>query len=498
MKIRYGRFVIMLALAAVISGFLSPAPANSGVEAPKIINKAVVKIFSISNQPNQYVPWQFKPQKRGIGSGVIIDRGRILTNAHVVANSIFLQVKKSGNPKKYQARVLAVGHECDLALITVDDESFFEGTETLELGGLPDPQSEVSVFGYPKGGNEISITKGIVSRIEQMGYTHGDFHLLGVQIDAAINPGNSGGPVLMGDMVVGVAMQALVQGENIGYLIPTPVINHFLEDVKDGVYDGFPDDGLLVQGMENEALRKYYGMTEDDTGVLVGNVIYGSSAHGHILPGDVILSVDGVSVANDNTIPLKDDLRVSVDYLVRKHYLGEELSLEIIRDKKRMSVSFLLDKQKRLFELTYDKKPSYYVYGGLIFVPLTKSYMKEWGRNWERNAPAPLLAAAENAFPSEERDQIVFISNTLAHPMNSGYHGIYFKIVETVNGQRVKNMKALASILDNPEGKYTVIEFSDGMRAILDNEKAAASEEEILSRSGVPHRASPDLRAPAQ
>lgn len=54
-----------------------------------------------------------------------------------------------------------------------------------------------------------------------------------------INSGNSGGPVLLGDHVVGIAFQCLTSGENIGYIIPVPVINHFLEDLeRNGKYTG--------------------------------------------------------------------------------------------------------------------------------------------------------------------------------------------------------------------------------------------------------------------
>jgi hypothetical protein len=71
-------------------------------------------------------------------------------------------------------------------------------------------------------------------------YSHGRTSLLAVQIDAAINSGNSGGPVLLKDEVVGIAFQCLTSGENIGYIIPTPVIEHFLTDLSrnSGKYTG--------------------------------------------------------------------------------------------------------------------------------------------------------------------------------------------------------------------------------------------------------------------
>lgn len=66
------------------------------------------------------------------------------------------------------------------------------------------------------GGDNISVTKGVVSRVEPTQYVHSATQLLAIQIDAAINPGNSGGPAIMGDKVAGVAFQNLSNAENIG------------------------------------------------------------------------------------------------------------------------------------------------------------------------------------------------------------------------------------------------------------------------------------------
>ena len=61
----------------------------------------------------------------------------ILTNAHVIADQKFVMVRKFGSPERFTARVLAVGHECDLALLSVDDQAFFDNCRSLELGELP-------------------------------------------------------------------------------------------------------------------------------------------------------------------------------------------------------------------------------------------------------------------------------------------------------------------------------------------------------------------------
>ena len=178
------------------------------------------------------MPWQTKQQRESTGSGFIVDGNRIITNAHCVADQAHVMVRKHGDPRKYSARVVAVGHECDLALLTTDSAEFWEGTQPLTFGGIPNLQDPVAVVGYPTGGDNISVSVGVVSRVEPQQYVHGAASLLAIQIDAAINPGNSGGPAVLNKEVVGVAFQSLEGAENIGFIIPVPIIQHFLDDVE--------------------------------------------------------------------------------------------------------------------------------------------------------------------------------------------------------------------------------------------------------------------------
>ena len=158
-----------------------------------IIKESIVKIYTVANLPNYQEPWNTSTAQFS-GSGSVIVGNKILTNAHVIADSTFLEVKRYGHTKRYSATVINVSHDADLAIIEVKDPEFFSGATPLELGSLPTTQEEVVVYGFPTGGDTLSVTKGVVSRIEHQQYAHSSEYMLSVQIDAAINPGNSGGP----------------------------------------------------------------------------------------------------------------------------------------------------------------------------------------------------------------------------------------------------------------------------------------------------------------
>ncbi|KAG0466716.1 hypothetical protein HPP92_018296 [Vanilla planifolia] len=296
---------------------------------------AVVKVFCVHTEPNFSLPWQRKRQYSSSSSGFIIGGRRVLTNAHSVEHYTQVKLKKRGSDTKYLATVLAIGTECDIAMLTVSDDEFWDGVSPIQFGNLPALQDNVAVVGYPIGGDTISVTSGVVSRMEILSYVHGStelFRLTGHvnllrQIDAAINSGNSGGPAFNDKgKCVGIAFQSLKHedAENIGYVIPTPVIMHFIHDYeKTGEYTGFPMLGIEWQKMENPDLRKAMGMTSGQKGVRVRRIEPTAPESEFLKPSDIILSFDGVDIANDGTVPFRHGERIGFSYLVSpKVYWG--------------------------------------------------------------------------------------------------------------------------------------------------------------------------------
>ena len=314
--------------------FLASFPAGlSYAQNSHTYEKSVIMIMAVSQEYDFSTPWKKGPMGRGSGSGFIIDGNRILTNAHNVADQRYIEVKKQNLAKRYPAKVQFVGHDCDLALVTVADPEFFENTEPLSFGPLPQINSTVQTCGFPMGGRQISITKGIVSRLETSVYTHSQAsqHLV-VQTDAAINPGNSGGPVFQDGKVVGVAFQGLTSGDNIGYMIPTTVIAHFLKDVEDGRYDGFGKFGIsLFPGLHNPYYKEYLNIPDSDDGVVVIDVLLNSTSYGKLQKGDVLTKIDDFNIDNDGRI-LIDGLSLELSEIMDRKQIGESAALTFYRN----------------------------------------------------------------------------------------------------------------------------------------------------------------------
>ena len=220
-----------------------------------VVGNSVVKVFSTVRYPDPYKPWTKQSPSEVSGTGVIIEKKRILSNAHVVLYASQVQVQANQSGDKVSATVEAIAPGIDLAILKVDDESFFDTHPPLQrLHVLPEVKDAVMAYGFPKGGTSLSITKGIVSRIDFASYNY-PVAGLRIQIDAAINSGNSGGPAVVGDKMIGLAYSRLGDADNIGYIIPCEEIELFLKDLADGKYDGKPAIYDDFQTLENPALR---------------------------------------------------------------------------------------------------------------------------------------------------------------------------------------------------------------------------------------------------
>ena len=449
------------------------------------ISSSVVKIYTASAKPDYYRPWQKKGNKSSSGTGVILAKHLILTAAHVVDNGTFIQVKKSKEAKKYIAKVKWIAHEADLALLEIEDEQFFEDVSAPVFGTLPYRQDGVVVYGYPIGGDEISTTKGIVSRIEQQSYTHSNMDHLIIQIDAPINAGNSGGPAFDAQgKVVGIAIETLDSADGIGYLVPVEVIQHFFTDIKDGVYDGYPDDGILIQDLENKYLREYYKMGKRD-GVLVTHVTKNASAYGYIHKGDVLLEADGVNIAGDNTIRLTGNGRVSANYLVRIHQIGDIMKVKLLREGKEVNVAFPLKGLIDRVPMEFEKEPRYYIIAGMVFMPLTMNYLHNWGSKWYSKAPLDLIYLAMNKSKiDDDIDELVVMSNLLPNDENANYD-LVRDVVRKVNGEKVTSLNSFVNSIEKSQEKYVKIELDTGGTLILDKEKALQSDKETMKRYGI-------------
>ena len=480
----------------------SASAAGAGAQAPVVVpvpvpvaparpngpvQKSLVRITATAVEPDYRAPWNAGSIARGIGAGFVIDGNRILTNAHVVSNSRFLTVERDGDPNKYPATVQFVAHDCDLAILNVGTPNFFKNMTPLQLGGIPPLESTVSAYGFPIGGERMSITTGIVSRIDFNLYAHSsiDSHLA-IQISAQINPGNSGGPVMQDGKVVGVAFQGysgdVAQG--VAYMIPTPVIKRFLQDVTDGHYDKYVDLGLTYLKLLNPAQRRYLGLKDDDRGVLVETVVSAGPCAQDVKSGDVLLSIDGHPIASDATVVLEGE-RVEMPEVVERKFKGDKVKLDLLRDKQPVSATITLNTipPYMIQGHTYDVRPRYIVYGGLLFQPLDLEVMETYQPTDLRLRHFFDYFVLEQIYT--EHPEVVVLTNILPDPINTYLSPYRGAVVDEVNGKKIRTLHDLADALNQPGDRLVLNMIGDGPPLVLDPKQVESARERIKARYNV-------------
>ncbi|MHC4300820.1 MAG: S1C family serine protease [Planctomycetota bacterium] len=487
---RCHKLIFVAALVLSVGSLSLGSSQNSGLSRP---HESVILIRSVKQDFNYVTPWKRAPLSRISGSGFVVAGNRILTNAHNVSNSRYVELRKENVASRYVARVVFVGHDCDLAMLTVDDPSFFEGTRALELAGIPKVNSTVSTYGFPVGGNRISVTEGVVSRIEMDTYVHSgaDKHLA-IQTDAAINPGNSGGPVIQDGKVVGVAFQGLTGAENIGYMIPTTVIRHFLEDVEDGKYDAFGSMGtIFYPGLHNPSYRDYLKVPPGEDGVVVLNTVMHSSLESILEPADVMTRIDEYNIDNDGTVNMHG-LRLSISEVVESKQIGEKAELTFYRQGKRMTATATIALNRPVLERArqYDRPPPYVCFAGLVFVPATRNFLETWGRQWPRDIPFYLrYLFAHSMTLNEDRDrkEYVVLSAIMPDEINSYADPFKSQVVDSINGVKIHSLSDVQKAFEKTSERFYEITFMGNKRILpIEAEKARLRNESILQKYDIP------------
>ena len=489
--------LVALVLALLASSCISLHPDRQAGTAGSLagtesIRLGVVKIYVAFQGDDYAMPWQSATPGSGTGTGFIIDKRRILTNAHIVSNARSIEVQKDGSPTRYRAVVTFIGHDCDLATLDVADKSFFDNTQPLAFAdSLPRLNDEVTVFGYPLGGARLSVTRGVVSRIDYSTYSHSgvDQHLV-LQVDAAINPGNSGGPIVYEGKVVALAFQGLAWAENIGYGIPLPVVQRFLTDIRDDKYHGYPELGVFFMDTRNEALRRSLALPGQKTGVVVYRIDPFGAGKGYLQPRDVLLSVDGHPIANDGTVLFDREQVVFAELLERKQW-GDSISFQVWRDGAERTVNLPLTNpaDPYVFRNLYDERPRYYVFGGLVVAPLTREYLRTYERGPLDQATQQLFYYSEYAKIDglyEGNDEFVVLTRRLPHAVNAYADDYVDGIVTEVNGKCIAKLADVKEALSKPVAGYHVIRFANrNDELVLDAEAVRRADPEILASYGI-------------
>lgn len=495
---------LSFAVAGVSGAFAQAGPAAAArpavavaTPAPdSVLRKSVAKISVKQELRQPSTPWKRESPQQFGGSGVVIAPGRVLTNSHVVDQASEILLETDDTPLAVAAEVLAIDKTRDLALLEVKDEAFIAKHAPIPLfDGLPGEGSRVTVMGFPMGGEALSTTSGVISRIEWAEIGLHDEAGMRVQVDAAINFGNSGGPAFVDGKVAGLAFSGMSgSADNISYLIATEEIARFLEEVASGRIDGNTVLDLKTQTLENPALRARLGASAEVSGVVVV-----AQKGGPLEPWDIVTRINGQAIDNKGQVAIEGGRKVAMDCVVGRFVPSKEKPnhvVEILRGGKPMTLEIpAYTRATRMIRSYPDGNYPYLVYGPLVFSPLHEDMLED-ADAWVFLSESPVVPYILDNRPSGGREFVAVVCPLLSSPIARGYAVEPGQTVKSVNGKAFRNFREFVQLLRGLSDEFVVFEFNEtgAGRIVLRTSDVAAATEKLLDSNGIRRQCSKDVR----
>ncbi len=428
-----------------------------------------------------------------------MDGQKILTNAHLVRYATEVSVQPRPGADRIEAKVAGVGADVDLAVLTVSDDGFFKKRPALTLSqALPKVQDAVTVYGFPVGGDDLSVTKGTVSRVGfilYFGVRPGPV----IQVSAAVNPGNSGGPAVVDGKMIGLVYSRLAGEQNIGYIIPGEEVQYFLDHLKDGRSEPKPVEAAVTgyQPLENDALRRSLKLDKGVKGLLV----HPSPRPGPDSPfreADVLTKIGDYEIDNSGMVRLKNDLLAPFEAAIPLTARDGAAPVTVLRGGKPVELSLpVVTQDNRLIRSYQGESLSYFIHGPLVFSPVRAEAVEMYGSLnpdlYGSNSPMVNRRFDRVRFPGEEL--VTVTAPMFSHKITRGYADPVGRVVREVNGVKIKNLRHLVETIRDCQDDYLTFRFAEDGSAVLvfDRKEMDKATDEVLDENGIARRGSADV-----
>ncbi len=469
-----------------------PAMSQGAIQAKEV---SLVRV-NVTGQPFDYFrPWQKKAPFTKRALGAVLPHNHVLVTADLVSNQNYVELERAESGEKIAANVVVVDYEANLALLEPTDKKFLDGLQPLELALDTVVGDRLAAWQLEPTGTLV-VTEGLVTTIGVTQYPSevSDFLTYRLSIPMQYRDSSYTVPLVKGRKLAALLLRFEPRTQVMD-AIPAPIIAHFLKDAEAPKYQGFPSLGIAFFPTRDPQLRAYAGETGKAGGVYITAVEPGlAAAKAGLRAGDIITAVGDHEIDENGSYvdPLYGKIQLN-NLFGAQAYVGDTIGLQLQREGKPLTLKVKLE--HRLAEdyvvppYNNDEPPGYYILGGLIFQELSRQYLREWGANWQKEAPQDFVYLdhfQSELFPEGHR-RIVVLSQVLPANSTIGYDDFNYLVVKKVNGKEVKSLGDLAEAVKTPLNGFHVIETVDDPKQLEINAAEAAQDADALQKNyGLP------------
>ena len=482
--------ILLIAATGTLAKKESAVPAPVG----KQKQLALVRVNVTGQSYDYFRPWQKKAPFSKRALGAVLSKGRVLVTADLLANQNFVELERAESGEKTAANVQVIDYEANLALLEPTEKKFLDGITPLEI--TPDTVVGDRLAAWqlePTGA--LLATEGLVTTVQMMPYPIdvGQFLTYRVSIPMQYRENSYTVPLVKNNKLAGLLLRYDSRSQLLD-AIPAPIITHFLKEAESQKYRGFPFAGFSFFPTRDPELHEYAGEKGKNGGVYITNVEPGTPAmRAGMQVGDVVTAVGDHAIdQNGNYVdPLYGKIEFT-NLLTAHAYAGDTVPFHIERNGKPMQLNVTLEHRdaKDYVSPPYylDQPPRYFVVGGLIFQELSRQYLKEWGLNWQREAPQRFVYMdhfQSELFPDRNR-RVVILSQVLPANSTIGYDDLAYLTVTKVNGKEIKSLEDLAEAVKHPMEGFIKIETEEDPKQIeLDASQVTSEAHELQENYGI-------------
>src|SRR5919201_1462034 len=479
--------IFLIALSTMllaVSASAAKKEPTPGAKQAKQTPLSLVRV-NVTGQPYDYFrPWQKKAPFSKRALGAVLSKDRVLVTADFVANQKYVELERAESGEKTAANVQVIDYEANLALLEPAEKNFLADITPLEIASDTVVGDHLAAWQLEPTGALIA-TEGLVTTIQITRYPAdvGQFLTYRISLPKQYRENSYTIPLVKNNKLAGLLLRYDPRAQLVD-AIPAPIITHFLKDVEKQPYEGFPSAGFAYFPTRDPQLRAFAGETGKPGGVYVTRVEPNTpAAKAGMQVGDVVRSISNNAIdENGNYV---DPLYGKTDFtniVTTYAFAGDTVPFEIERGGTPMKLNVTLEhraaKDYVVAPYTLDEPPLYYVLGGLIFQELSRQYLKEWGPNWQKEAPQRFVyfdRFQSELFPEAHR-KIVILSQVLPANGTIGYVDFAYLTVTKVNGKEVNSLRDVAEAAKQPlDGGFIKIETQEDPKQIeLDAAQIAA------------------------
>jgi hypothetical protein len=486
-------FIAFSIVLVALSGALAKKQPAISTTAAQPKQVALVRVNVTGQSYDYFRPWQKKAPFSKRALGAVLPNGRVLVTADLVTNQNYVELERAESGEKTAANIRVIDYEANLALLEPVDKSFLDGITPLEITSDTVVGDRLAAWQLEPTGALLA-TEGLVTTVQMMPYPAdvGEFLTYRVSIPLQYRENSFTVPLVKNNKLAGLLLRYDSRSQLVD-AIPAPVITHFLREAETQSYRGFPSAGFSFFPTRDPALREFAG-EKAKRGVYITNVEAGTPAvKAGLKVGDVVTAVGNHDIdENGNYVdPLYGKIEFT-NLLTAHAYAGDVVPFHIDRDGKPMQLNLTLEHRdaKDYVSPPYslDQPPRYYVLGGMIFQELSRQYLKEWGPNWQREAPQRLVYLdhfQSELFP-DRNQRVVILSQVLPANSTIGYDDLAYLTVKKVNGKEIKSLDDLAQAVKQPVEGFIKIETEEDPKQIeLDASQVAAEAPALQENYGI-------------